>query len=239
MITAAVVGALSCSLLLVVALGCTCHLHAMRMREIMGSNYVSPLSRVEQEIWARQSAPPLYDEAMETSRPYDEMVAIIEQELVNQSNSQTSGENSDVELLCDVNGGDNNEERDEELLDVSESAGTGDSNVQVTLLAGASAQWRRTKPSTSLTTTKQPIPSSDLTSAQVPSQTLDMVSQATVHVIGQSNCDENNESANCDDLLVQSDRDNDPSTDDQCFVDRTVVMDEDDPGNCSDQVLLL
>ena len=38
---------------------------------------LSPTCLVEQEIWARQSAPPLYDDAMRTSHPYDEYMATL------------------------------------------------------------------------------------------------------------------------------------------------------------------
>uniref|UniRef100_G3WHR6 LDL receptor related protein 10 n=1 Tax=Sarcophilus harrisii TaxID=9305 RepID=G3WHR6_SARHA len=55
-ITAAVIGSLICGLLLVIALGCTCKLYAIRTQEY---SIFAPLSRVEAEI-VQQQAPPSY-----------------------------------------------------------------------------------------------------------------------------------------------------------------------------------
>ena len=46
---------------------------------------MSPTCLVEQEIWARQSAPPLYDDAMRTSHPYDEYMATLRSQLQSRS----------------------------------------------------------------------------------------------------------------------------------------------------------
>lgn len=74
MITAAVVGSQICALLLVIALGCTCRLYALRMREqhSLVNQATSPLMRLQEEIYARRLAPPPYNEAMLTSRPFEE-----------------------------------------------------------------------------------------------------------------------------------------------------------------------
>ena len=74
MITAAVVGSQICALLLVIALGCTCRLYALRMREqrTLLHQATSPLMRLQEEIYARRLAPPPYNEAMLTSRPFEE-----------------------------------------------------------------------------------------------------------------------------------------------------------------------
>ncbi|KAJ8303176.1 hypothetical protein KUTeg_019572 [Tegillarca granosa] len=68
---AAVAGSLICSLLLVVALGCTCKLYNLRMQQFHGPRYETPLSRLYAEFMRRR-APPPYHEAMLTSRPYEE-----------------------------------------------------------------------------------------------------------------------------------------------------------------------
>ncbi|XP_028558259.2 low-density lipoprotein receptor-related protein 10 [Podarcis muralis] len=55
-VTAAVIGSLVCGLLLVIALGCTCRLYALRSHEF---GILSPLSRMEARLVQRQ-APPSY-----------------------------------------------------------------------------------------------------------------------------------------------------------------------------------
>ncbi|XP_055990400.1 low-density lipoprotein receptor-related protein 10 isoform X2 [Sorex fumeus] len=55
-ITAAIIGSLVCSLLLVIALGCTCKLYAIRTQEY---SIFAPLSRMEAEM-VQQQAPPSY-----------------------------------------------------------------------------------------------------------------------------------------------------------------------------------
>ncbi|XP_040824842.1 low-density lipoprotein receptor-related protein 10 [Ochotona curzoniae] len=55
-ITAAIIGSLVCGLLLVIALGCTCKLYAIRTQEY---SIFAPLSRMEAEI-VQQQAPPSY-----------------------------------------------------------------------------------------------------------------------------------------------------------------------------------
>ena len=71
-ITAAVVGSLICGLLLVIALGCTCKLYALRLQEAQGGpRFETPMSRLQEEFMRRQ-APPPYNEAMRSSRPFEE-----------------------------------------------------------------------------------------------------------------------------------------------------------------------
>lgn len=73
-ITAAVIGSLICGLLLVIALGCTCKLYALRLQEQHGLHRTStPVSRIQDEIFALHLAPPPYAEAMVTSRPFEEV----------------------------------------------------------------------------------------------------------------------------------------------------------------------
>ncbi|XP_015261774.1 PREDICTED: low-density lipoprotein receptor-related protein 10, partial [Gekko japonicus] len=55
-VTAAVIGSLVCGLLLVIALGCTCRLYALRSHEF---GVVAPMSRMEAQMVQRQ-APPSY-----------------------------------------------------------------------------------------------------------------------------------------------------------------------------------
>ena len=72
-ITAAVIGSLICGLLLVIALGCTCKLYALRLHEAHASmRFTTPIARLTEEMFARRLAPPPYNEAMLTSRPFDE-----------------------------------------------------------------------------------------------------------------------------------------------------------------------
>lgn len=72
-IIAAVIGSLICALLLVVAMGCTCKLYALRMHEQYGGpRHDTPVSRITAELMRRQ-APPPYHEAMVSSRPFDEV----------------------------------------------------------------------------------------------------------------------------------------------------------------------
>ncbi|XP_026538894.1 low-density lipoprotein receptor-related protein 10 [Notechis scutatus] len=55
-VTAAVIGSLVCGLLLVIALGCTCRLYALRSHEF---GVLAPMSRMEAQLLQRQ-APPSY-----------------------------------------------------------------------------------------------------------------------------------------------------------------------------------
>lgn len=84
---AAVAGSLICSLLLVIAMGCTCKLYNLRMQQFHGPRHETPLTRLYAEFMRRR-APPPYHEAMLTSRPYEE----VRQELAEQTNrNETSG----------------------------------------------------------------------------------------------------------------------------------------------------
>ena len=89
-ITAAVIGSLICGLLLLIALGCTCKLYALRLQEHQRILQQStPISRIQEGIYARRMAPPPYLEAMATSRPFDEM-----QREASQGQEQSSGRRS-------------------------------------------------------------------------------------------------------------------------------------------------
>ncbi|XP_077993515.1 low-density lipoprotein receptor-related protein 12-like isoform X2 [Glandiceps talaboti] len=65
-IIAAVIGSLICGLLLVIALGCTCKLYALRVNEQRAPFDISPMTRVEQEFMRRE-APPSYSASMAAS----------------------------------------------------------------------------------------------------------------------------------------------------------------------------
>jgi len=70
-VLSSVVGSLSCALLLVIALGVTYRF----VRQPSGrrsSRHISPITAIEEQIYAQRSAPPPYPEAMATSRPFDE-----------------------------------------------------------------------------------------------------------------------------------------------------------------------
>ena len=70
---AAVIGSTVCALLLTIALGCTCQLHALRLREQHNRRrYRSPLSQLQDEYFSHRRAPPNYSDAMVTSRPFDD-----------------------------------------------------------------------------------------------------------------------------------------------------------------------
>lgn len=72
-IVAAVVGSLSCALLLVIAAGCVCKVYHMRVYQHRGGpQHETPLSRQLAEMFHHRAPPPPYHEAMLTSRPFDE-----------------------------------------------------------------------------------------------------------------------------------------------------------------------
>ncbi|KAK6178161.1 hypothetical protein SNE40_012974 [Patella caerulea] len=87
-IIAAVVGSLICSLLLVVALGCTCKLYLLRTRDHCRQRHSTPLSRLQVELMGRRAPPPSYNEAMLTSRPYEE----VRQEIMSRQCVTVAGE---------------------------------------------------------------------------------------------------------------------------------------------------
>jgi hypothetical protein len=73
-ILSAVVGSLSCGLLLAVALGIAHRFYVLRVasNHRTSSRHISPITAIEEHIYAQRSAPPPYPEAMATSRPYEE-----------------------------------------------------------------------------------------------------------------------------------------------------------------------
>lgn len=70
-ITAAIMGSLICGLLLVVAVGCTCKLYALRYGESSGSTRSTlPLSPLERELLSREPPPPYSTTMSQTSGSY-------------------------------------------------------------------------------------------------------------------------------------------------------------------------
>ncbi|XP_006820405.1 low-density lipoprotein receptor-related protein 12-like [Saccoglossus kowalevskii] len=80
-ITAAVIGSLVCGLLLVIALGCTCKLYALRLSEQHPYGRSSPMRRLEQEFMRRE-APPTYAETVASStEPGDHATSAFMQQI--------------------------------------------------------------------------------------------------------------------------------------------------------------
>ena len=69
-LTAAVMGSLICALLLVIAISCTCRLHALRMLEHRLSSRETPLSRLSREFFFREP-PPSYAVAVQGSQHHN------------------------------------------------------------------------------------------------------------------------------------------------------------------------
>jgi len=146
-ILSAVVGSLSCALLLVIALGVTYRFVRLPPGH-RSSRHISPITAIEEQIYAQQSAPPPYLEAMATSRPFDE----CQRETVGCLNDTAatpgteSGQVSDdagdtAALLCHSANG-----SDDDLLDVGVDGapvdrGNGDENIVIAL--GCLARWHR------------------------------------------------------------------------------------------------
>ncbi|XP_067931535.1 low-density lipoprotein receptor-related protein 3-like [Watersipora subatra] len=73
-ITASVIGSLSCALMIVIAVGCSYRHHYQRMYDSshQRSRYESPMTLITNELM-RRAAPPPYAEAMQRSRPFEEV----------------------------------------------------------------------------------------------------------------------------------------------------------------------
>lgn len=187
-ITAAVIGSLICGLLLVIALGCTCKLYALRLHEAHANlRYSTPISRMTEEIFARRLAPPPYNEAMLTSRPFEEAYQDYMEQIQrarsqrstgrrnrhsrsNQGRSVHSSQNQNQAPQEGVTSQGSTDADDVPLLDISDSGNHGNdelpvllssdcegddsdsnfdptenSNVNISLATGMTAQWRRTR----------------------------------------------------------------------------------------------
>jgi len=78
-IVAAVVGATICALMMVIVFGCICKIVLYRRSPPVHYHSCpsSPLSRFQADLFRRRVPPPPYNEAMLTSRPYDEAIQQI------------------------------------------------------------------------------------------------------------------------------------------------------------------
>lgn len=172
-VIAAVIGSLCCGLLLVIAAGAVCRLQAVRALMNPRSRHISPITAIQEELMARLSAPPLYDEAMITSRPYDEVrsemlrrmqmpellqepgtgLALFGAETIRPLISDGGGSAADVLVTVQPEVEDDD---DDALIDVGEcnmGASASDSDlecstfndslVDLSLATGLHAQWRR------------------------------------------------------------------------------------------------
>ena len=152
-ILAAVVGSLSCALLLVIALGVTFRLVCLPSGR-RSSRHVSPITAIEDQIYAERSAPPPYPEAMATSRPFDD----YRREIVAASSDPTVTADTDFDD-GDGPGGDHTgvlvripaDTSDDELLDVDvdgtaprDLLGADSEDIVITL--GCLARWHRGRP---------------------------------------------------------------------------------------------
>jgi len=145
-ILSAVVGSLSCALLLVIALGVTYRFVRLPSTH-RSSLHISPITAIEEQIYAQRSAPPPYPEAMATSRPFDEYE---HDEIVGRQTSATPG------VECGQSGDEPNDTSalvwnapntsDEDLLDVGidDAPGDGgDRDENIVIALGYLAHWRR------------------------------------------------------------------------------------------------
>lgn len=126
------VGSLCCGLLLAIALGIARRFYILRVR-MTSDNYQSTrrhqsiVTAIEDHIFASRSAPPLYNEAMETSRPYEEYRQEVMRRRQQQQNQQqvqrSSGAASDVVV-------------DTTPRETGESGGTNDAECLAAVVGG-------------------------------------------------------------------------------------------------------
>lgn len=128
-----------------------CRLHALCLREQSGlhrSRYISPVTQVQEEIFARRSAPPPYLEAMRTSRNFEEVqreILAARQSTLEAGGRQNQSVGDDQHTVSS--------DDDDDLIDISmDDPGNptdverDSSDVQISLATGMSAQWRRSRP---------------------------------------------------------------------------------------------
>jgi len=143
----AVVGSLSCALLLVIVLGITYRLVRLSTSH-RSSLHISPITAIEEQIYAQRSAPPPYPEAMATSRPYDE----YQHEIVSNLNQTAAtrgvecGQTSDDLGDSSAVGWNAPSASDDDLInvDMNETPRNGageDENIVIAL--GCLARWHR------------------------------------------------------------------------------------------------
>ncbi|XP_013394997.1 low-density lipoprotein receptor-related protein 3 isoform X1 [Lingula anatina] len=165
-IIAAVIGSLICGLLLVIALGCTCKLYALRMNEHYGTRNETPMTRL-QELFNARPPPPNYDRAMVTSRPYDEVQQEMRAQLqaaqeATEQPSAASGGGSTMQdgnassNTSSANSSNNAQHRDMLLVFPDSTSSDSDSEtelgrrmnqVNISLDSDIQARWRRKRKS--------------------------------------------------------------------------------------------
>ena len=143
-ILAAVVGSLSCALLLVVALGVTYRLVCLPSGH-RSSRHISPITAIEEQIYAQRSAPPPYPEAMATSRPFDE----YQHEAVDCSNQtvavpdveccEAGDDPGDTAILVRIPA----DTSDDDLIDVDANETPGDVGDNIVITFDCLARWHR------------------------------------------------------------------------------------------------
>lgn len=186
-ILSAVVGSLSCALLLVVALGVT-YRFVRAPSNRRPSRHISPITAIEEQIYAQRSAPPPYPEAMATSRPYDD----YRREIMDHANEVVTADN----LVAGSN------TSDDDLLDVGVTPTATDGRSEDIVIAlDCLAHWQR-----------QPKPVADSSESSLNaidnSQVdVDTVYDAPVHV-------DATETLVCDTLMSESTIIDDVNTDD-------------------------
>jgi len=141
----AVVGSLSCALLLVIALGITYRFVCLPSNH-RTSRHISPITAIEEQIYAQRSAPPQYQEAMATSRPFDEyqreIVGHLNQTAASQAVDCRQGDDGTDDTSALVRNAPNTS--DDDLLDVSvDEAPGGDGDENIVIALGCLARWHR------------------------------------------------------------------------------------------------
>ena len=111
-ILSAVVGSLSCALLLVIALRIA-YRFVRQPSNHRSSRHISPITAIEEQIYAQRSAPPPYPEAMATSRPFDECRAAAGDEPAVMTGCDDESGNTSALVLDAVNNS------DDDLINVS------------------------------------------------------------------------------------------------------------------------
>lgn len=112
-ILAAICGSMICALLLVILLGCSCKLYAIRhVDHALYPRYETPMSRLYAEL-LRRRAPPPYHEAMLTSRNFDEVQQEYLERLQNATRRHRSHRRRSTRNQQTTNDGENRPENTE------------------------------------------------------------------------------------------------------------------------------
>ena len=136
-ILSAVVGSLSCALLLVIAIGITYRIVRSPPTR-RSSRHISPITAIEEQIYAQRSAPPPYLEAMATSRPFEEYQRESAARLEQSCAVEGVDDANDTAALVPRNSS------DDDLIDANETLqdiGDGDENIVIAL--GCLSRWQQ------------------------------------------------------------------------------------------------